>query len=214
MEASRHQCFIYEGHPSHQLPVLATAMQKRLQDNYRCLYINSPEIVTGMRLCLQHLKVNVADEIAKTRLLLLSATAVSADGSFDVKLMISHLEDAVMQAVKDGFKGLFATGDMTWELGAQKESFARLIDYEWRLEKLFHKHSALSGICQYHQDTLSPELVRVALLSHKAIFINDTLSRINSYYSESVPEAEQRVLQDAKELDEAARKLFVPQGVS
>jgi len=209
--ATRHQCFIYEGPPSLQLPALAATIQKRLKENFRCLYLNSPEMVSAMQACLQNLKVNVADEIAKNRLSMMSATAVSTDGRFDVEAMINGLEEAVAQALIAGFKGLFATGDMTWELGNQKESFARLIDYEWRLERLFHKQPALCGICQYHRDTLSPELMRAGFLAHKSIFINETLSRINSYYAESMSEAEQQVSKNAKELDEAVSKLSVPQ---
>ena len=208
---SRHQCFIYEGAPSQQSPALASIIQKRLNDNYRCLYLNSPDMLANMRFCLQSRKVNVAEEIAKTRLLLTSATAVSADGRFDADLMISRLEDAVAQALRDGFKGLFATGDMSWELGPQKENFSRLLDYEWKLERVFHRQPALCGICQYHQDTLSPELVRAGILSHQAIFINETLSRVNDHYTESVPQAEQKVSRSAEELDEAVRKLFMPQ---
>jgi hypothetical protein len=207
-QISRHQCFVYEGAPSEHLGSLAAIISKKLNDNYRCLYLNSPEMVEAMRSSLQSLKVKVADETERTRLLLTSATAVSPDGRFDADLMMNRLEDAVVQALRDGFKGLFATGDMTWELGAFKDSFATLIDYESRLEKLFHKQPALCGVCQYHQDTLSPEMMRAGLLSHQAVFINDTLSRINSFYSDSTLEAEKKVHKNAQELDEAVSELF------
>ena len=210
-QISRHQCFVYEGAPSEHLGSLAAIISKKLNENYRCLYLNSPEMVEAMRSSLQALKVKVSDETEKTRLLLTSATAVSADGRFDADLMMSRLEDAVEQSLRDGFKGLFATGDMTWELGTYKDSFATLIDYESRLEKLFHKQPALCGICQYHQDTLSPEVVRAGLLSHKAVFINDTLSRINTFYSESTLEAEKKVSRNAQELDDAVGELFKSQ---
>lgn len=201
MEAeSRHQCLIYEGAPSQQLPALAAHIQQKLGENYRCLYLNSPAMVAGMRSALAAAGVDVAQEAAKANLVLSSETAVSANGIFDTDIMMRNLEDAIDQALKDGYKGLFATGDMTWEFGS-KENFSKLLDYEWRLEKLFHKRQELSGICQYHSDTLPREEVRKGLVSHRRIFINETLSRMNQYYIESEQLAERTV--DSPELDKA-----------
>ena len=80
-----------------------------------------------------------------------------------------------------GYAGLWATGDMTWELGPQKD-FSKLLEYEWRLEELFQKHPELGGICQYHAETLPHEVLRQGLLTHPLIFVNQTLSRINPHY--------------------------------
>ncbi len=49
---------------------------------------------------------------------------------------------------------------------------------------LFHQHPALSGICQYHTDTLPREVLRHGLLTHPSLFINETLSRLNPHYVE------------------------------
>jgi hypothetical protein len=70
---------------------------------------------------------------------------------------------------------------MSWEFGPEKD-FSKLIDYERRLEELFLKHPTMYGICQYHTDTLTPETVRQGLETHPAIFINETLSRLNPNY--------------------------------
>ena len=185
----RHKCLVYEGHPTQQLPVLAAEIKKNLALNYRCLYLNSPAMVKGMQFFLATIGVDVAGRIAKGSLVLSSEPAVSADGRFDVDQMIHKLEDVLDQALKDGHKGLFATGDMTWEFAA-KENFAKLLKYEGALEKLFQRRPELNGICQYHSDTLSREVMRQGLLSHPAIFINETLSRINQHYIESDRQAE------------------------
>ena len=66
--------------------------------------------------------------------------------------MMHTLEDALGRALNEGYDGLWATGDMTWELGPERD-FSRLLEYEWRLEEFFRKHPALGGICQYHADT-------------------------------------------------------------
>lgn len=179
---SRHQCLIYDGPPSKQLPALAAAIRRKLNEGYRCLYLNSRPMVAGMRSSLAAIGVDVENEIAKTRLILSSETTVSADGDFDIDSMLDKVENAVLKAVDDGFKGLWATGDMTWEFGPEK-NFAKLVEYEYRLEKLFRNRPALCGVCQYHRDTLPQQAARHGFLTHPAIFLNETLSRINPHYA-------------------------------
>jgi hypothetical protein len=47
--APRNECLIYDGAPSRHLPSLAAAAKTRLEQGYRCLYLNSPVMVAGMR---------------------------------------------------------------------------------------------------------------------------------------------------------------------
>ena len=70
---------------------------------------------------------------------------------------------------------------MTWEFGSEKE-MGKLLEYEWKLEDLFGRLPGLSGICQYHIDTLPRDAVQKGLLAHQSIFINETLSRLNPHY--------------------------------
>jgi hypothetical protein len=104
--------------------------------------------------------------------------------------MLHKLEDAFDRALDDGYKGLWATGDMTWEFG-DKKNFPRLLEYEWKLEELFKRRPELHGVCQYHHDTLPPDFMRKGLLAHKTLFVNETLSILNPHYLESRLSAEQ-----------------------
>jgi hypothetical protein len=178
---SRHQCLIYEGSPSQQLLALATQARQKLRDNYRCLYLNTPSMVTGMRSYLALAGINVTQEIAKGSLVLTSEQNHLAGGHFDVDRMIRGLEEAVQLALADGYKGLWASGDMSWEFGPQKE-FGKLLEYEWRLEEFFQREPALHGICQYHKESLPRQAMQDGLVSHPSIFINETLSRVNPHY--------------------------------
>ncbi len=94
------------------------------------------------------------------------------------------LADAVSDALAHGYTGLWATGDMTWELGGEK-NFDKLMAYESGLEEMFRDLPALSGICQYHWDTLPDKALPVALSKHRGVYLNQTLSRVNPFYSES-----------------------------
>jgi hypothetical protein len=95
--------------------------------------------------------------------------------------MLKLLEQTLDQALRDGYRGLWATGDMTWEFGSAK-NLPSLLDYEYGLDALMARRPELVGICQYHQDTLPPYVIRQARLTHSSIFINETLSLVNPDY--------------------------------
>jgi hypothetical protein len=128
--------------------------------------------------------VAVAAEVGKGSLVLSSGTDHLVDGRFQAERMLEMLRKAVDGAVSDGYQGLWAAGDMTWELGGE-DSFEKLLAYEIGLEAVFRSRPALSGVCQYHQDTLPEDFIQVALLKHRTVFLNETLSRVNPFYSRS-----------------------------
>lgn len=177
----RHQCLIYEGSPASHLPALAALIRQKLQNHHRCLYLNSPPMVAGLRSYLYAAGVDVPEEEKKGSLVLTSENPHLENGSFDMDRMLNLLSGAVSQARHDGYLGLWATGDMSWEFGPER-NFSRLLEYEWRLEELFQALPTLSGLCQYHRDTLPADIVHQGLQAHRHLFINETLSRLNPSY--------------------------------
>lgn len=184
MNAVRHQCMIYEGSPVKHLPGIAWLLAQKLNSNVRCLYLNSPAMVAGVRSYLAAAGINVAGEAEKGSLVLSSDESHLVNGRFDVDRMIVLLEDAIDKALDDGYDGLFATGDMTWEFGPEK-NFAKLKEYEERLEQVFQARPELQGICQYHTQTLPPDIAEIGLRTHRACYINQTLSLMNQHYTAS-----------------------------
>jgi hypothetical protein len=178
----RHQCLVYEGAPSLQLPALARVVNGKLHDNYRCLYLNTRPMVAGMLSYLAATGVDVTHETARGSLVLVSEQQHLVNGSFDVQRMMGTLETALDQALTDGYAGLLATGDMSWEMGPEK-NFSKLLDYEWQLEEFFQTHPQLGGICQYRADALPREAIRQGLIAHPTIFLNATLSKLNPHYT-------------------------------
>jgi hypothetical protein len=177
----RHRCLLYEGAPSRQLPLLAADMCRKIEENYRCLYLNSPTMVAGMGSCLAARGRDVLEDTKRGRLVLSSEQHHSSDGLFNVDAMLKGLEEALEQALTDECKGLWASGDMTWEFGGAKD-FSRLLEYEWRLEEFFQSHPDLEGICQYHADTLPPEAMKQGMVAHPTLFVSETLSLVNPHY--------------------------------
>jgi len=177
----RHQCLIYRGAPTAQLASLALMIRKKLQQNYRCLYLNSPEMVAGMYSYLTSSGLNVHQAAVEGRLILSSSQSHLTNGVFDADCMLAMLKEAYDLALKDGYAGLWASGDMAWEFGPARD-YEKLVEYERGLEEFFHSHPNLMGVCQYHQDVLPPEVVEEGLHLHPGIFVNETLSRINPQY--------------------------------
>jgi hypothetical protein len=183
-QSSRHQCIIYSGAPSQKLPTIAATMIQMMEDGYRCLYMNSASMVAGIRSCLASMGIDVASHLAENRFVL-SSEPVTKNQDFDITQMLQKLEDMLDQALNDGYKGLWASGDMTWEFGSEK-NFEKLLEYESKLEALFQRRKELHGICQYHYDTLPAQVLRRGLLMHSTVYINETLSRLNPHFIRSV----------------------------
>jgi hypothetical protein len=178
---TRHQCLIYEGPPSKGLSALTEVICKKLAEGYCCLYLNSAPMVAGIRSYLSSKGIDVSAEIANGSLVI-SSEPVSVGKQFEMEKMLSNLEGTLDQALKDGYKGLWASGDLSWEFGSDR-SFAQLLEYEWRLEEIFRRRPELCGICQYHRDTLPARAMQDGLIAHRAIFINETLSLLNPHYA-------------------------------
>jgi hypothetical protein len=172
---------IYKGSAADHLRGLATMTRRKLEDNHRCLYLNSPAMVSEMRSCLAAVGVDVEEVVEQGALILSSDQSHLLDGRFDVE-MLSGLAEAVSQALSDGYRGLWATGDMAWEFGNEK-NFSRLREYEHALESFIATGAGLSGICQFNAETLPADVIEWGLYSHRAVYVNESLSKVNPYYA-------------------------------
>jgi signal transduction histidine kinase len=179
-DVSRHKCLIYDGDPSQQLPVVVPLLVNGLHDNWRCLYLGSPNTVEMVDSALAAKGVNTTREKHRKALVLSSDRSHLLDGRFDPDAMIDGLCQSIDEAVHDGFQGLCATGDMRWELGAD-ENFDRLLEYEARLEQVFRERP-LRGICQYHRGMVPEKAVQDALVTHRSAYLGDRLNEDNLFY--------------------------------
>lgn len=203
--ASRHQCLIYQGPPSRHLVAVASVMQQKLQQHHRCLYLNSPPMVAGMKSCVAARGVDVAGETANGSLVLsFDQNHLIGGREFDVDLMLETLKSGLRQALLDGYKGLWASGDMTWEFGPTRD-FSKLLEYEWRLEEFLRENPEMSGICLYHADSMPHEVLHNGLLTHQSVFINETLSCINPHF---LPAESIHLRPVGARLDSALHQLF------
>jgi len=179
-ESSRHKCLIYDGHPSEQLPVIAPLLIDGINDRWRCLYLGDPDTLQMIDSALGDRGIDTGGEVRRGALVLSADRSHLAGGTFDPQSLVQTLRGLIDDAVSDGFLGLCATGDMAWELGSEK-NFTHLVEYESRLEQVFHE-KPLRGICQYRRDLLPHHAVRHALLTHRSVYVGDTLNQDNLFY--------------------------------
>jgi hypothetical protein len=158
-------------------------MIEKLKSNVRCLYLNSPTMVAGLRSYVAAGGVNVVSEVKKGSLILTSEQDHLKDGQFDVERMLRMLLEELGRARRDGYAGLWAVGDMLWEFGSEK-NLEKLLEYECGLEEILQQEPELGGICQYHRDVLPANAIQAALYTHRSVYLNETLSRLNPFYLE------------------------------
>ena len=109
----RHQGFMHHGPPSRHIPMIAAVIKARLEQKHRCLYFDSKQMVAGLRSDLAQIGVDVARETAKNSLVFSSHLShLSEDQTFDIDRMIAALEDALNQTSRDGYVGLWVSGDL------------------------------------------------------------------------------------------------------
>lgn len=186
VDSPQHQCFVYEGAPSSHLADVARTLIQKLNANRRCLYLNSPTMVAGMRWHLVAAGLDLEGQVERGALILSSDQGHLLGGRFDVDRMVQLLEDAVKKALVDGYTGLWASGDMTWEFGSEA-NLDKLLEYERRLEEFMQANPAMSGICLYHRDTLPSHAIETAMITHRSLYMSASLSQLNSRYYQHVP---------------------------
>jgi MEDS: MEthanogen/methylotroph, DcmR Sensory domain len=177
----RHQCLVYSGSPNLHLRPVSLVIREMLKQNHRCIYLNSQPMVAGMRSYLAAAGLDVEEEVRASRLILSSERPHLVDDRFEIDGMLRSLQSELDRALLEGYAGLWATGDMTWEMGLDQD-VTKLVKYERSLDEFLRAHPQMGGVCQYHAETLPKELVDQGLRLHPAIFINETLSILNAQF--------------------------------
>jgi len=173
---------MYHGSSSCPAPMIAAVIRERLQQRRRCIYFDSKPMVAGLQADLAQIGVDVAREIARNSLIFSSHLGhLRDDHTFDIEEMIATLEGSLNQALRDGYAGLWASGDVAWEFGP-KGDFGQLVQYETRLEDFVSTHAEFSGICLYDASVLPPDAMQNGHELHPSLFISETQSRLNPAY--------------------------------
>jgi hypothetical protein len=104
--------------------------------------------------------------------------------------MIGLLSTAVEEALRDGFEGLCAAGDMTWLIDEAPGS-EELVEYEALLNHFYASNRAL-GLCQYNRRRLPARVLDHGIATHPTVRIGGPILLTNPFY-ERPEEAAHRV---------------------
>jgi hypothetical protein len=175
---------VYGGSPDRHLWAIAAVMRENLDHDHRCMYFNSPEMVASLRWQMETLEVDVQRELESGRLVLTSERSHLRNGLFDMDIMFRLLEEAFHGAMKDGYAGLWTSGDIGWEFGSGQD-LSKLREYELKLDDFFAVHPEYGGVCQYHGPSLPSLAIQDAFHTHPTLFVTESLSMSNSRYRNS-----------------------------
>lgn len=154
-----------------QLRTAAAYLVDGLRRGERCVYIGeTPAELQRFDAALQAAGHDAAPLIEHGALLELThAQAHLLDGRFDCERMLKMIDDAVRQAIADGFTGLRVCGDMSWLL-LEAPGSGEVGEYEARLNQFFATTRS-AAMCQYDRQRLPPPLIDMALATHSTAVV-------------------------------------------
>ncbi len=175
-----HVCTLFSS-PEEQLSAAIEYIQQGLNRHERCLYVCGEQTPDEFRAALTAAGVDTAQEEAKGALILLTKeTGHLEGGSFSPSRMISMLRNALEDALKNGFEGLCAAGDMTWLLD-DAPGTEQIAEYEALLNH-FYRHNRALGLCQYNRRRLPAATLDHGLATHPTVRIAGPILLTNPFY--------------------------------
>jgi len=179
LELGDHLCCIYRS-AEEQLSAVIPFMQAGLENNEKCLYIidesSKSEIIDAFKK--SNIKIEELIRSGKFELLT-KEDAYLKEGSFDPDRMIELLKQKEKEALKEGFRGLRVTGEMTWVF-TKAPGVEKLIEYESKLN-YFLPASKCVAVCQYHESKFKAEVLLDIIHTHPNVIIYGRLC-FNPYF--------------------------------
>lgn len=175
-----HQCLIYKGGVEEALRVVTPWLRAGLREGMRAMYVADPSTLRAVEEALERDGVCVEDERRRGALILSADRPQLQGGAFVPRRMLELVSGAIDDALAAGFKGLYATGDMTWEFG-HIDNYKVLLEYEALLDRA-NRGRPLSAICQYPLDAIPKAAVREAVLCHRTIHVGRFMCVENQSY--------------------------------
>ena len=175
-----HVCTLFLS-PEEQLVAAVEYIREGLAQGERCLYVCCDRGQDELRAALRHAGIAVDAEQARGALILLTKHEGHLQGgTFDPDRMIAMLRRALKEALKAGYAGLRAGGDMGWLLDEAPGS-EKLSEYEARLNHFFESNRAI-GLCMYNVQRMPPAILDHCLATHKFVRMEGPILLSNPFY--------------------------------
>jgi chemotaxis family two-component system sensor kinase Cph1 len=178
LKSGDHACLFYTS-PEEQFATVLPYIKAGLEQNEKCLYIVDDNHVVFVLEAMDKAGIDIAAALASRAFVINSKHQTYYKGGiFRPDEMIGAFKNSVQDALSEGYRGLRATGEMTWALSDPK-ALSQLIDYETNLDKYFP--SQLIGLCQYNQNRFSKESVPGILQTHRVVIAQGKMQQ-NKFY--------------------------------
>ena len=174
-----HVCTLFSSREE-QVNAAVDYIRGGLSRGERCLYVCGEQTPDEFRAELRGASIDPAAEEKRGALLLITKREHLKGGSFKASRMIETLAGAVADALKAGFAGLCAAGDMTWLLDEAPGS-REIVEYEALLNHFYASNQAL-GLCQYNRNRLPANIVDACLATHRHIRLAGQVLLENPFY--------------------------------
>lgn len=166
LRAGDHAALFYKTR-AEQFSVMVPFIAIGLKRQERCIYIADDNSVAMVISELEKGGVDV-DGAQKSGALTISTKhhTYLQHGIFEPEKMTAGLAEEVKESLRLGYKGLRATGEMTWAL-TLPSALAQLSDYELKLHKAFPRQ--LTGMCQYNERGFSEKVIADMIRIHPVV---------------------------------------------
>lgn len=171
-----HICVFYRDHEE-QTNVAAPFVQTGLLRDERCLCVLTPAETELLFAALWAKGMDPDREVSRGALLIATPEqAYLRNGKFNREDMIKLLDDAMGEAVAEGFTGFRGTGDLSW-CARDMETWCQMPEYEEALDRYFPGKPSL-GICMYDLNLFSAAQIDAIMKAHRlAIVHHDSNNR-------------------------------------
>lgn len=190
-------CCLFFSSQEEQAGITAPFLALGLERGERCVYVGDAESVEAVRHGLKAAGVDVERQGAKKRLILTSEQDYLDGGRWKTEKMLSFLQIAYDAALSEGFTALRAAGDVSWQVGPDK-NFQEVVYYEALLD-VFFVGKRMVGLCQYPKDKCPPETLNGILNTHKIAAIDsDVCSNFHYVPPELLLEKDEKLRQSKR----------------
>ena len=159
-----HVCTLYST-PEEHVVAAVEAIRAGLARGEKCTHICGEHATDAFRAELHRAGIDVAEEERRGAISVKTRHESYLEGeTFDPLRMLAHCEASYAEALREGFSGLCAMGDMNWVLDGVAGT-ERLVQYEALLNPFFATRRAI-GLCQYNRRTIPAQFLDDALATH------------------------------------------------
>jgi len=179
IKLGQHLCAFYDN-PINQFSYIIPYMVSGLKNNEKCFYILDENTQDNLKKAFDGAGFDISGYLKSKQLVFYTkAETYMNKGYFEPVKMINLLKETESLALKEGYKGIRVTGEMTWVFGSW-ENFEKLIEYENRLNEFFPDSKACA-ICQYNEKRFDQEVLTDIIATHPKIIINGLVYK-NNYF--------------------------------